>query len=565
MSEGDQASANKGILELKAFMLERHLTWPDPPFSYVEPLGVLLDLAFNWRIGLWFDASPLVSTFDAESRHPWSLFIEPGTFVGAWAVQNEDVIHGGAYTSYWNSLRDAFSEGSPTAESDQVDVDKIAARETEILSALYKVTLSTMKKPSRFSIRDIERYTPNISETLWTREITNVIASVSGRPMLEGMASTITVSDVALIGAINRLYAKYTSRDILEHISWFFVQAFAPLADRKFLVSKYGNRAMANAHRKDYCATEVEAAYRYLVVTLYTMQRFSSEVRAAIDLQLGSVKDAALEKIAAGHPTWADNSSREFVATKVGSIKTILWPPFELLDEANLFNIFGTPTANESSFGQHWTDVFYATWGVLTDPRYAAAMKMPLNFVLPYFRYNYISNSVLVSVAALARPLYDTNGTASMTYGGLGFSYAAQLVRAFDNGGMAVHTDGNIAADSWSSASWKWGSRSKLECLKPFYDSPFPEIPALEIAHAAFRRALANDSELLRLVTPDYTEEQVFFITACFTLCTIESSTGSFYGGDCNKAAKNYAPFAEAFGCRDGAPMKPANVCSYFD
>ncbi|KAH9380106.1 hypothetical protein HPB48_019130 [Haemaphysalis longicornis] len=190
---------------------------------------------------------------------------------------------------------------------------------------------------------------------------------------------------------------------------------------------------------------------------------------------------------------------------------------------------------------------------------------LPVNFVMPYFFYHNIHNAVLISVAALARPLYHNDGTAAMTFGGLGFSYAAQLVRAFKDGGLAVNVDGNIADDSWAASSWKEGSQTKLQCLKPDFDSPFPEIPAIEIAHAAFRHALSNESALSRRVTLDYTEEQVFFITACFTLCSIPSLAGRFFGGDCNKLAMNYEPFAEAFRCHDDARMKPKNPCSFFD
>ncbi|KAH9369368.1 hypothetical protein HPB48_022459 [Haemaphysalis longicornis] len=533
MSDVDKVSAKKGIRELKAFMQQRKIPWPEPPHAGVEPLGVLLDLAYNWRLGLWFDASALRVAADIESRRPWSLLIEPGTFVGVWVVHNENIIHGGGYTNYWNSLRDAFSDGSPTAHTGPTNIDEVASRETEILWTLFEVTRSSIKKPSRFPIRDIERYTPNISASVWNHEIEKTIVLDEGMSTLQELPNSITV--------------------------------FASLADRKYLVNTYGSQAMAHAHKQEFCATEVEAAYRFLVAALYTMPHFSTEARATIDLQLKSVKEAALDKIASGRPSWTDNSSREFLASKISKLKTLLWPPADYLNESDLQAVFGDLSWNESSFVEHWFDAHYAKRGLLADPRYSAAMTMPLNFELPYFSYDYIFNTVLVSVAALARPLYDASAAASMTYGGLGFSYAFQLVRAFDDGGMVVDADGNITTDSWASPHWKRGSLAKLDCLKPLFDSPFREIPALEIAHSAFRRALGNDSEQSRQVTLNYTEEQVFFITACFTMCTNPKPSGRFFGGDCNKAAMNYAPFSNAFGCRDGARMKPNKQCPYFD
>ncbi|XP_077531267.1 endothelin-converting enzyme 1-like [Haemaphysalis longicornis] len=530
MSDVDEASTMIGIRELQDFMRELRIPWPAPPFAGVEPLGVLLDLAYNWNLGFWFEASPLTAT-NVQNPRTWSLLIEPGSFVGSRAAQHQTVVHAGAYTSYWNSLRHAFAVDSSTTHAEHSKVEEIAAREADILMALFKVTRSSTRHPARFAIRDIERYTPNISAAVWNREIEQRVASEEVTSTLQELPNSITVSDVALMAVINSLYAKYTREQILEHIGWFFVQVFAPIADRKFLVSRYGSQAMADTKRHAYCATEVEATYRFLVTALYTKSRFSSEARAAIDFQLESVKEAALGIIASGRPTWADNSSRELLAAKVSSLRTLLWPPADLLHESKLLAMYGNVSANESCFAEHWFNVFYAKRALLHDPR----------------------------------PLYDAYGTASMAYGGLGFSYAAQLVRAFKDGGWAVDTDGNIAADSWAPPSWKQGSQTKLQCLKPDFDSPFPEIPAIEIAHAAFRHALGNDSALSRRVTLDYTEEQVFFITACFTLCSIPSLAGRFFGGDCNKAARNYAPIAEAFHCRDGASMKPKTPCSYFD
>ncbi|KAH9379838.1 hypothetical protein HPB48_022652 [Haemaphysalis longicornis] len=434
MSDVDEASTMIGIRELQDFMRELRIPWPAPPFSGVEPLGVLLDLAYNWNLGFWFEASPLTAT-NVQNPRTWSLLIEPGSFVGSRAAQHQTVVHAGAYTSYWNSLRHAFAVDSSTTHAEHSKVEEIAAREADILMALFKVTRSSTRHPARFAIRDIERYTPNISAAVWNHE------------------------------------------QILEHIGCVFVPGLRAIADRKFLVSRYGSQAMADTKRHAYCATEVEATYRFLVTALYTKSRFSSEARAAIDFQLESVKEAALGIIASGRPTWADNSSRELLAAKVSNLRTLLWPPADLLHESKLLAMYGNVSANESCFAEHWFNVFYAKRALLHDPR------------LP----------------------------------------------------------------------------TKLQCLKPDFDSPFPEIPAIEIAHAAFRHALGNDSALSRRVTLDYTEEQVFFITACFTLCSIPSLAGRFFGGDCNKAARNYAPIAEAFHCRDGASMKPKTPCSYFD
>ncbi|XP_072141403.1 uncharacterized protein [Dermacentor andersoni] len=57
-----------------------------------------------------------------------------------------------------------------------------------------------------------------------------------------------------------------------------------------------------------------------------------------------------------------------------------------------------------------------------------------------------------------------------------------------------------------------------------------------------------------------YTGTQVFFMTACLGLCE-EDASGRHWSSECNAAARNYAPFAEAFHCSTDTPMNPKEKC----
>ncbi|KAH7931871.1 hypothetical protein HPB52_025186 [Rhipicephalus sanguineus] len=83
----------------------------------------------------------------------------------------------------------------------------------------------------------------------------------------------------------------------------------------------------------------------------------------------------------------------------------------------------------------------------------------------------------------------------------------------------------------------------------------------MEVAYEAFKLHFQeNDAEL----SEELTEEKVFFITACLSTCAT-TPADNLYGGDCNKAVMNFAPFAKAFGCPVGSKMNPANKCSFYD
>ncbi|KAH9380274.1 hypothetical protein HPB48_018182 [Haemaphysalis longicornis] len=554
MSDVNDTAAKSGVRMLKLFMLERGLRWPERPLPGVEPLGVLLDLAYHWRLGLWFDASHLETMPAGSIKRSRTLLIEPGAFVGAWAAQHDSVIRNDAYAHYWRALESAFSENNTKPRPD--NISKIVEREGVILHELSTILYSAVRRPVRFPIEVVERFTPDISKRTWTQEIANRIVAVEETKFARKSFESITVSDIAILEVLNKLYVRYNRDEILDHLSWFFVQVFASLADRQNLRHKYGSQDFAEKRRYLFCATEVEASNQFLIAALYARLHSSGDARNTVVRRLEAVKKAALEKIFRG-TSWAEDLSRDMIATKVRNQQVILWPPPELLSDDALSEMYENVREYRGSFIEYWLEAYNHTRNLLGDPRYDEAMKLARNFVLPYFEYDYVSNAVRVAIGAVDIPLYAEGSTQAMVYGGLGFSYAAQLVKAFDEGGLTIDPHGAINV-SWAPPSWKRNCSNDRR-------SPFPEIPAIQVAHAAFLQALANESQPAKRLMEDYTEEQVFFIVACFTLCQVERTAEGSYGGDCNRAVKNFAPFAEAFACRDGSSMKPTNRCLYFD
>ncbi|KAH9381885.1 hypothetical protein HPB48_015395 [Haemaphysalis longicornis] len=94
--------------------------------------------------------------------------------------------------------------------------------------------------------------------------------------------------------------------------------------------------------------------------------------------------------------------------------------------------------------------------------------------VLPHVKYDHLQNRVVISVAALQGPLKAADSTPAMLYGGIGFLYARQMLRALDCGGLRIDAQGNVVPQSWASPQWKAASRNRLVLIHggPLYPLP---------------------------------------------------------------------------------------------
>ncbi|KAH9371526.1 hypothetical protein HPB48_009191 [Haemaphysalis longicornis] len=358
---------------------------------------------------------------------------------------------------------------------------------------------------------------------MWVEVFNDVIRpNVAYTPM-----DTVVLTDAALLQALDNLFSRYTKQDLLRQISLFFLQVFAGLADRDLLLVRFGTEGRAWLYRHIFCATEVEAAFKVVVLSLHVVHGSTPEDRQAVVDQLANVKKAAIQKV--HHVSWAESQSKEATIRKLKALRTLLWPPEELLTQDALAKMYANFTKNESSVIGYFLDAHRNSRILRETEEYAEAFALPLNFLLPLANYHYIANSVSIAVAAVSPPLYSPGGTAAMIYGGLGFRYATEMVRALDPAGVRVDADGHVVADGASRepSAWKMAEAAKRSCLAPHYESHFPEIPALEVAYAAFQKAASTQTTAFSFHESGFTEEQVvqtFFSYASNTSNHIRSA-----------------------------------------
>ncbi|XP_075526740.1 endothelin-converting enzyme-like 1 [Dermacentor variabilis] len=516
----------------------------------VNPLGVLLDFAFNWHTHFWFH----VQVLQGNSGQRNTLVLRLGNFITFWYNYHQTLVAYQVYYNYFMNYFEAFADASdrrPTRE----EVARIESLHSDILNRFLELQTRNKKFPAQFLLSEIALYTPNITTAVWVAKLREHLATW---PEFEHR-DRVVVEDTALLETINAFFAKYDRREILRHIAWFFVQVFAPLGDIELLKNKFGDHDKGVENRHIFCATEVEATYGGLATTVYVATRLTSQVRVQVNRTLTHIINAAVNGVS--RLSRENDPSGVAIIEKLNNTHLSLWPPDSLLTWRGLNEMYASFAPHKDSLAEYWVHGHERLRQLAEQPRYSQALALRPNFLLPLFAYDYLLNTVSIAVTALARPIFYAQGTAAMDHGGLGFGFARELVKAMDGAGLKIDPAGRIN-ESWVTSRWRKEMSMMADCLSSGEDI-FPEVPAMQLAYEAFQRQRRQSNASLPL-SDVWREEQVFFITACFSMCTRAGPLRAVTG-DCNKAVRNFPAFARAFQCPTGSPMNPALKCLYFD
>ncbi|KAH7961065.1 phosphate-regulating neutral endopeptidase PHEX [Rhipicephalus sanguineus] len=547
MKKRTTEEARREVSEIREFMRDLKIPWPEPPLPGVEPLGVMLDLVFNWDIDIWFRVDLSRHTTDIADRR--NLLLQPAMVLSARWHNVAGILHTDKFVEYWSGFHRAFASDETMRPLGAIL--NISRMQKTIYRDFIHVENGELKHPTHTLLGDIRSYTTHISVRQWTDALNDNLVGHGKFVSSDG----VTAMDAELLAVVDRMFANFSREQLLDHVSWELVQLIAPLAGTELLLAKYGSERRAQMEGSNFCSTQIERAYRWLVTAVALLPQFDASARAFLDEQLTNITEAAIAKV--NGVLWADNGSVEMVANKLRNQRAIIWPPNEPLDDDVLSKTFDSWFYKNATFTQHWIRSVTKWRQMRRSPTYKRSNDSPRSYAFPHFEYDPLSNVVRVSASALFSPWYQAAGSRAALYGGIGFTFAREMVKAFD--APAFDRDGKFL-DTWPTEIWKEASADKASCLRPEFDAVFPEIPALEVAHAAFLASSTDGAAISR----QWSAERVFFVTACFTMCNLPNTLRRFRA-DCNKALRNFAPFAAAFKCPPNSRMNPKTKCSYFD
>ncbi|KAL1438104.1 hypothetical protein MTO96_048197 [Rhipicephalus appendiculatus] len=535
-----------------SFLRDRGLEWQnDSSAGSLSPAEVLLDLAFNWKSPLWFRIQMLPKS--PEHPHQRRLLFTPNDLISQWAPFFND-INEQLYIRYWTLFHRQLSSGHATPSANAA-INESFHVQRFVFDALLRAATNRNKKPTVLPLKALTDY-PELSSAGFVMDVINrTLGLAQESPDDEAQ---LLISDQVYLDAVREIVRRLSVSELKRHLAWLFVQTHGVVADPgRLLFALFGEKSRARQERPLFCAAQVESSYKLLVAAADSVTRFTVKERRVISDRLADVQ-AAVKKTQGS--LWLDVRTKAAAVDKFSKVKIVLWPRDEFLTEDALDRAFQSFLLNgTASLAQLWEDT-RLIWHALRDTSEGNENdRLPYSYTQPYARYWYLLNTVRLSLGLLAQPAYYSQGTRAMLFGGLGFLFARELVRAVDGSGVGLDSTGKPVAGSWMSDSTaRVNFEKRLRCEEDL----FPDVPAVEVAFAAFLDGSSGDSNDLRL-SRRFSEPQVFFLTLCHLACVC-SHHDNLYGADCNRVVRNFQPFADAFRCAPGSKMNPTDKCRFF-
>ncbi|XP_077523577.1 neprilysin-like [Amblyomma americanum] len=536
---------------LRGFLRAYSLNWPDVPTTKLPVISEALELAYKWQAPFWLAVNVRVERSSGRRR----IIVKPGYYLPLFRRHHNYVAD--AYVQYYKSYYAAFfPERDTNREVNVSAVDEIRAMEDSVVAELNSISRSQNKSPAIYSFGSIDSRATNAPAAYW---IECFQRGLRLQPRLTP-EDELVVSDVSLLNSLTTLVLRYGDRKLKGLLEWQVVQLYSPLADTRLLVALYGSRHRAEMSHASYCAHHVEGSFKVLVLALGVYSRWTTKEREDIDAGFDSLVSAAVNLVKGS--TWMDDESKTQVADKLASVQKRMWPAQSVLAKEALENIYSNFSENETFLIRYKLKSLQPLVEMYFNEDFKEAANLLGNSFPLYFDYDYIFNHVEVATGAAGAPAYYSHGTGAMFYGGLGFLMAMQLVKFVDSVGLQWSANGtNVRSILTESTRRSYHERDG--CLSDEgMKSVFPEIPALEIAYSALKASrLRGDRDHLPL-SPDLTEDVVFFLTICYMTCADKNYPGP-QAADCNKVVGNSEAFAEAYGCPKGSRMN-RDKCSFF-
>ncbi|XP_070394228.1 endothelin-converting enzyme 2-like [Dermacentor albipictus] len=529
---------DRRIRETKAMSDRR--TGSDQPYPAVASLmAEVVDYAVNWMLPLLFNVALLAVHGPPTGR---IIVLFPSELVPVWLKVVTEQRQRGTYDSTWKYISRAT-----IGRTTHFDLDNGADIAEDVLSSLHKVT----------------EFEPEASAVVTIGKLGKILGLPPGKNLVQAFSQTFVVSpeidenDVVFVShrrllvTLTALVDSHGADALIAFMRWWVLVIVGFLADSNSTRQHASDRD-TNEMITLVCTTEVEATYG-LALNRADKENFEEEELDSIRKALENIRNTLVQGIS--RLVYLEDSAKENITVHLKSLKTELWSDVDNLKEGNeSLPVFADFPVADGPFLKYW----------LAIREYARSLKSAQRYRLSYVQrrttpntlvhYEPFSKTVILNHAALTPPYYYPEGSKAMFYGGIGFWYAKTLVQALDYEYEGLFTPEDEDAAVLPSPVYK-GKGLLKRCSDGFFHrDEFPDMAAMEVAHAALQR----DDDYNRLPGAETLDtDHIFFMTLCYGACRAEGKNR--FSPTCDRAVMKSPIFIRLLRCKS-----ELKLCGYF-
>jgi putative endopeptidase len=465
--------------------------------------------------------------------------------------------------------------GEPESQAAS-DAQKIMQLET----ALAKVSLdvTTQRDPKKvyhlMPVAELGRLAPNIA---WSRFLTEI-----GSPKV----SELNVANPEFFQGLNALLASTELDTIKTYLRWQLINSTPnyalPKGFDEEIFDFYGRKLRGQPQQRPRwkrCVQATDGALGEAIGPVYVAQEFPPSSKQAT-LQMVKDIEAAMD-----HDLdtldWMSPATKVRAKEKLHAVADKIGYPEHWRDYSKLKIVRGDAYGNAMHANEFENHRQLAKIGKPVD-RGEWGISPPT--VDAY--YNPSMNDINFPAGILQPPLYDKNATDAENYGHIGGVVGHELTHGFDDEGRQFDANGNLS-DWWTPEDAK-KFEEKADCEVKEY-SGFTAVDdvkvngkltlgentadngGLRLAFLAFLTDAKRKNIDLNQKQDGYTPIQQFFLAHGQTWCgstrpeqlRLQAQTDPHSARQfrVNGVVQNMPEFGQAFSCKVGQPMMPANPC----
>ncbi|XP_070382425.1 uncharacterized protein [Dermacentor albipictus] len=513
--------------------------------TYAQLLEALVISSGKWLVPLWFQFD-LIRT----GAYPSFILIKPEPLVSFWRQLHGRLRLYKDYVEWFIAV--VYDKGASSVPASYLEFlrNKSAAVQTDVLRWLSVADSEAHPVPLNGSLSDLSEFTPKFPGTAWA-----AAASKVGDWNI-GEHHAVYVSSTGLLDAMNVASGALTARELLYHTVWWFVQQIGALTSNElFEATRVAFGKGNEAYQELLCGVQVSITYGVLLEYRHAAG-FRDDARRRVADALNAVRSEATKSARSSQVL--DETQRGWIDSMLLETETVVWPLPPSFEPQSFPSLYGSGVDGSRGFFGHWLSSREGLRKAFGSPVHGNAAKFYRLDPTSLTGYSPQLEAISVATAAFRAPFYYVAGTEAMLYGGLAFAFAQRLLRAMDAQSLL-----HAAAFGLSPVA---DSKDRLLEAMRCADSgekqkAFPFLPAMALAYAAYRKAVNATPERRLKGLVEYTGQQIFFMTACYSLCE-EGPAGRRHSPACSAAVRNFAPFSEAFHCSPGSAMNRRDKCA---